>query len=239
MVKSTITPHIKTRYWCTLQGRAGLKELYKDLPDFEDDARRGGFVNGRPMLNPSIPILTCTGSARPRILYRVVHNQQPHYGRKARGYGIVKITPLLFKMLVDKHLNWKCRQPSPFMSTTDSWVKVRTIARTLQEHGYKGIQVIKFKSSGPGWDHESQRLFYAPNLIDSFRTRGYWVKPYMKDDYLLESHIPPQSIRKVKDIKDVSYEPVPRISKKREAPEDSEERKSSKRSKNFMREKRA
>ncbi|KAI1200950.1 hypothetical protein F5X97DRAFT_320888 [Nemania serpens] len=240
MVKSTTQPHMKVRCWCTTGGRASLQELYNNLPEFENDERRGGFVNGRPLTHLSVTISTCAGQSRPKTLYRVVHDEQPHYGRKARGHGIVKVTPLSFQILVEKHLNWRCRQPSPFMSSTNDQRKVRRIVQTLQEHGFTGIQVIEFRTSGDGWNHTAQRLFYAPTLRHNLNRTNYRNLPYLENDYLLESHIPPESILSVEDIEDVHWEPAPKRSKKREAPDNSEEeRKSSKRSKNFMRERRA
>ncbi|KAI1110487.1 hypothetical protein F5Y14DRAFT_361637 [Nemania sp. NC0429] len=237
MVKSTTQEHLKMRCWCTTEGEADLRTQYDNLPEFEEDPRRGGFVNGQPLMNLSVPVSTCVGARRPRILYRVVHDGQPHYGRKARGYGIVKVTPLMFQMLVTKHLRWQCRQPSPFMSTTNSWEKVGKIIGNLREHGFTGIQVIEFRSSGRGWDHKAQRLFYAPTLGMSLK---FPVRPYMENDYLLESHIPPESIRKVHHFQDVYYRRTPRTSQKREVPEgDKKERRSWMKSKNFKCEKRA
>ncbi|KAI1186274.1 hypothetical protein F5B17DRAFT_431744 [Nemania serpens] len=236
MVKCTIAPHIKVRCWCTTEGRANLQTLYKDLPEFDEDRKQGGFVNGRPMSKLSVPVFTCTGQERPQIFYRVVHHQQPYYGRKARGYGLVKVTPLMFQMLVDRHLKWQCRQPSPFMSATNSWEKAERITRVLQKHGCTGIQIIEFRSSGPGWDHKAQRIFYVPRLGEYLNTPNYYTRPYYQDDYLVESHIPPESILSVKDIEDVQYVPAMKISKKRKDPENGEEvRISSKRSRNFMR----
>jgi hypothetical protein len=91
LVRSTTTP-IKVNLWRTEEGYVELKKLYPGLPDFNEDAWHGGFVNGRPLLELSVPVCTCAGSERPPILYRVVHEQQPYYGMKARGYGRVKVT---------------------------------------------------------------------------------------------------------------------------------------------------
>ncbi len=181
--KSTTQPYTKFKIWWTKKGHAKLNEHYPNLPAFEESNWHGGFVNGRPMINPAVPVFTCAGSQRPEILYRVVHDQQPHYGMKARGYGHVEITPLLFQAQVDRHLNWRCRDPSPFISTTNCHKKIRRIIRTLRRHGKTGLRIIKFRSSGPGWDHKAQRLFYVPLLGQYFHSPVYRRTPYLQDDY--------------------------------------------------------
>ncbi|KAI0530438.1 hypothetical protein GGR58DRAFT_518489 [Xylaria digitata] len=154
IVKSTIQPYMKVKVWWTKEGHRKLEEIYETIPLFDENNCYGGFVNGRPMICPQAPIFTCAGPERPPILYRVVHEQQPHYGMKARGYGLVEVTPLLFQVLVDKHLNWQCRDPSPFISTTNRWGKIRQIINILHKRGCSGLRVVVFRSSGPGWDHK-------------------------------------------------------------------------------------
>ncbi|KAI1298369.1 hypothetical protein F5Y03DRAFT_409438 [Xylaria venustula] len=235
-VKSIKEPHVKEKVWWTKEGYEELKNRYDNLPEFEDENQRGGFVKGRPMMDLAAQISTCTGSKRPRILYRVVHEQQPHYGRKARGYDIVKPTSLNFDTLVKKHLNWKSRHPSPFISVTDSRSKAHRIVKVLQEHGLTGIQIIKFRSNGVGWNHKTQRLFHARTLCKQLHETHYVDMPFLRNEYLLESHIPDESIIKIKKLDDVNYGREPKLRKP--AGNLAKERKvSAKRSKGFKREK--
>ncbi|KAJ3565500.1 hypothetical protein NPX13_g7482 [Xylaria arbuscula] len=217
VVASTVQPHYKFKIWWTKVGYAILKAVYPDLPEYDEEGRHGGFVRGRPMIKVSVNIRTCGGSERPRTLYRVTFDEQPHDGIKARGYGQVEVTPWHFQMFVDKHMNWSCRDPSPFMSTINDWIKVKQIIRILELRGKTGIRVYKFRTSGAGWDHKKQRLFHVPRLGRYFDNFRYQTVRYMQHEYLLESHIPPESIRKVRKIKDTDYRPEP---KKRKAVED-------------------
>ncbi|KAI1120362.1 hypothetical protein F5Y10DRAFT_258580 [Nemania abortiva] len=149
LVKSTENKTVdRVNVWWTREGYSKLKKYHPDLPDFDEYAFHGGFINGRPLLKPSVPIFTCAGSARPRILYRVVHKDQPDYGLRARGYGRTKATPELFQALVDKHLIWKARNRSPFISTTNSWGKVQRMIKALQEKGLTGVRVVVFRFEG-------------------------------------------------------------------------------------------
>ncbi|KAI0969478.1 hypothetical protein F4678DRAFT_463261 [Xylaria arbuscula] len=238
MVKSTLDPHVKVKLWWTKGGYEELKKRYENISDYDEINLHGGFVNGRPLINLSVPVFTCAGLDRSRVFYRVVHDQQPHYGMKARGYGLVKVTPLLFQVLVDKHLNWRCRHHSPFMSVTNCHTKIRQIIRILQKRGKTGLRVITFRSDGEGWDHKTQRLFHVPVLGRYLHSIDYEYCTYMQAEYLLESHIPPESILKIAHIKDVNHPPK---QKKRKLEEDdsSQEKKkrvSTKRSTDFRRE---
>lgn len=217
MVRSTVQPHCKFKIWWTKAGYELLKELYPDLPEYDEIGRHGGFVHGRPMSNPSVDVFTCAGSERPRDLFRVTFSEQPHDGIKARGYGLVEVTPCHFQMFVDKHMNWSCRDPSPFMSTTNSRTKVNQIIDILQSRGKIGIRVYRFRSYGPGWDHKKQRLFHVPRLGRCFDNDDYKTIIYMQAEYLLESHIPPEAIMEIEKIKDTDYRPEP---KKRKAVEE-------------------
>ncbi|KAI0869902.1 hypothetical protein GGS24DRAFT_477216, partial [Hypoxylon argillaceum] len=103
LVKSAITP-MKVRLWRNKEGNDELKKAYPSTPDFDEKASRGGFRTGRALEQLALPISTCGGRDRPPILYRVVHDGQPHGGMKARGFGLVKVTHETFQVLFDKHI---------------------------------------------------------------------------------------------------------------------------------------
>ncbi|RWA07112.1 hypothetical protein EKO27_g7991 [Xylaria grammica] len=211
LVKSQIEPHIKYKLWWTEQEHMELRNLYEDIPEFHKDNRCGGFVTGYPLTHRSEQICTCAGPERPEVLYRVVHDEQPHEGLKARGHGLIEPTPLFFQLLVVKHLIWQCRIPSPFLSATNSRAKVGRLMKVLEKHGCTGIRVVKFRSGGPGWDHGKQRLFHVPSLVKRLK---YPVKYYMKSEYILESHIPPESIIETTSMEDFDTQRVPKKRKR-------------------------
>ncbi|TGJ82732.1 hypothetical protein E0Z10_g6024 [Xylaria hypoxylon] len=197
IVKSTIEPHTKAKVWWTKEGHRKLEVLYNNLAVFDDNNYHRGFVNGRPMIHPSVPVSTCAGSKRPPILYRVVCEQQPCYGMKAHGHGLLNVTPLNFQSLVDKHLSWRCRDPSTSSRQQTLGRKVWQLIKALQKSGISGLQIVIFSSSGPGWDHKAQRLFHVPLLGVYFGDPDYQTLPYMQAEYLLQSHIPRESILKI------------------------------------------
>ncbi|KAI1637716.1 hypothetical protein F4809DRAFT_660772 [Biscogniauxia mediterranea] len=91
IVKSKVEPNKSVKLWMRPEFHQKLQLMYPKIPGVDDLYHPGGFVNGRPMTNIAMKISTFAGKARPKILYRVVHARQPHYGMKARGYGIVSI----------------------------------------------------------------------------------------------------------------------------------------------------
>ncbi|KAI0509743.1 hypothetical protein F5B22DRAFT_657929 [Xylaria bambusicola] len=222
-VKSKVQPHFRFKIWWKKEGHEQLSKCYKGLSKYEEQNYHGGFVNGLPIIELSVPVRTCIGCQRPKILYRVVHDAQPHYGIKARGYGLVHVTPLHFQLLVANHMEWRCRDPSPFMSTTDSLEKVRQIIRIYQSKGMTGIRVHKFRSNGPEWEQEVGRLFHVPKLGYDLHNLHYRTCHYMQREYLLESHIPPESIIETTEVEDIPYESPPPSPKKRKAVEDDSE----------------
>ncbi|KAI1487128.1 hypothetical protein F5X96DRAFT_687489 [Biscogniauxia mediterranea] len=164
IVKSRVEPNIPVKLWIRPEFHQELQLMYPKIPGVDDLYRPRGLVNGQPMTDIAMKISTFAGKARPKILYRVVHAGQPHYGMKARGYGIVSVDPLYFQVLVQKHICWRCRNPSPFMSVTDDLGTVEMICKCYQERNFTGIKVITFRSSGLGWNHKIQRLWRCRDL---------------------------------------------------------------------------
>ncbi|KAI5917818.1 hypothetical protein F4810DRAFT_726684 [Camillea tinctor] len=162
----------------------------------DDIYQTGGFVKGQAIRDIAVDIHTLAGQDRPKILYRVVHDGQPHYGMKARGYGIVQVDPPYFQTLVQKHMRWQSRFPSPFMSVTDDWEMVKCICKTYQQRGDTGIKVITFKSSGPGRDHTKQQLWDCKQLGARLKLGFINVKKFFEYDYLPEGYILEEAIIK-------------------------------------------
>ncbi|KAH9886615.1 hypothetical protein F4778DRAFT_798317 [Xylariomycetidae sp. FL2044] len=181
------------KLWMKPEMHEKLQKIYPELPEAEVLFQGGGFRKGLAMVEESVTIPTFGGLRRPEILYRVVHDGQPHDGIKARGYGLVDIIPLHFQMLVMKHLRWRCRDPSPFLSVTDDRDKVCNICQIYDAKGMSGITIYKFRSSGQGWDHKRNRLWHIGDLYRSLKCELFSI-PYLKNDYLLEQYIPPESI---------------------------------------------
>ncbi|KAI0409857.1 hypothetical protein F4802DRAFT_4622 [Xylaria palmicola] len=237
MVRSNKEENTKFKIWYSKEGHDEIKDHHENLPEFET-SRDGGFVKGRPLKAVAAPVSTCTGQGRPDILYRVVHDGQPHYGQKARGFGKVTLEPWNFQGLVEKHVCWQSRHPSPFISTTNSPARLKAVIKTYRERGFTGIRVIEFRTWGAGWDHNFHRLFYVPDFSTYFGDAGYETLPYLEDEYLLQYEIPEESIVSIRNLDDIHYGMAPR-KRKRVAEETEPEEKirvSSKRSKGFRRE---
>ncbi|KAI1496288.1 hypothetical protein F5X99DRAFT_414240 [Biscogniauxia marginata] len=80
------------------------------------------------------------------------------------------------------------------MSVTDNRDKVRSIRSKYISRGFTGIEIIRFNSSGPGWDHAVQRLWRVTDLCRSLGMRRLSTLPFLTFDYLLEDSIPEESM---------------------------------------------
>ncbi|KAI0011463.1 hypothetical protein F4779DRAFT_636949 [Xylariaceae sp. FL0662B] len=197
VVHSKSKPYRSYRLWMKPELHEELHPIYPSLPDIAEITRTGGFLNGRPMLDKGITIETCAGERRPEILYRVTHDAQPYGGIMSRGHEVNRADPLLFQVQVQKHINWNCYDPSPFLSVTDKLSKVTTIAAVCQARGYSGIEIVTFKSTGAGWDHKKQRLWPVHELLLAFDTMilfNRFCLPW--EEFLLEESIPQDAIIK-------------------------------------------
>ncbi|OTA56599.1 hypothetical protein K449DRAFT_437805 [Hypoxylon sp. EC38] len=184
------------KLWIRPEFYEDLHTIYHHLPDSEDITRSGGFLHGRPMLEKAITIKTCGGWRRPRKLFRVIHDRQPYGGIKARGYGTVEIDPLYFQVLVQKHLNWSSRNPSPFISVTNSLEKVKIIGAVYEARGHTGIKVLEFNPHHQKWNYKEQRLWNVENLVRAFDAGILRGRRFLDQEFLIENYIPPESITK-------------------------------------------
>ncbi|KAI1260704.1 hypothetical protein F5Y18DRAFT_432065 [Xylariaceae sp. FL1019] len=199
MVLTTTASYIGERLWALPALSAQLRKFY---PEFQQYHRVASFKKGHPVLDIARKIHSCGGINRPKILYRVTHRDQPRHGLKARGYGLARVAPIYFHRFVQKHLMPWCRTPSPFLSVTDSMDKVRTTIKYYRSKGYKGIRVVKFRSDGAGWNHRAQPLWHVPTLGADLSCSEWATRPLHKHEYLLQSHIPHQSIISIKGVSD-------------------------------------
>ncbi|KAI0446452.1 hypothetical protein F4803DRAFT_547176 [Xylaria telfairii] len=199
IVKRKTDPNKPFRFWSLPEEYDAIRQIY---PDIAIEEGRGSFIWGYPQLDLAIPIHTVgTSKDRPKYLYRLIHDGQPHGGIKARGYGLVIVDPFSFHILLRKHLDWRCRNPSPFLSATDSLDKIDHIYRLYIERGYRNIRFKVFRTDGPGWDHEKQKMYHVPRVLKEMDDRSPKYIEIMGHEYLIEGEIPLQSI-----IMDVPYE---------------------------------
>ncbi|KAI0190909.1 hypothetical protein EV127DRAFT_407709 [Xylaria flabelliformis] len=170
--------------------------IHRTYPTIPIKERQSDFLQGHPLLTLATPIHTCGAGydERPRILYRLTHEGQPHRGRKPRGHGFVDVGPFSFHILFHKHLDWRCRNPSPFLSATDDMEKIHHIYGIYEERGYQNIQLIKFRTYGPGWDHQKQRLYRVYSLLEELGGRSPQYVEKMAREFIIEGEIPRESI---------------------------------------------
>ncbi|KAI1408694.1 hypothetical protein F5Y13DRAFT_194165 [Hypoxylon sp. FL1857] len=182
------------RLWMRPEPYDDLHAMYPHLPNPEDITRSGGFLHGRPMLEKAITLDTYGGPGICRKIFRVVHDGQPFGGVKARGYGTVPIDPLYFQILFQKHHNWNCRNPSPFISVTDSLKTATIIGAVYEARGHTGIKVLVFDTCHSAWNHKKQRLWNVKYLVDKFNTSVLGSRGYLERRFLVENYIPPECI---------------------------------------------
>ncbi|EFQ26805.1 uncharacterized protein GLRG_02625 [Colletotrichum graminicola M1.001] len=141
------------------------------------------------MISTSHNVHTEGGSSLPRVLYRVTHRDQPNNGTKSRlGSGS---DPIFLQLHLQKHLNIQCREESPFLSATSQRCTALELAAKHAAKGIPGVEIIEFKTSGRGWDHNIQRLWSARSLLRQF---GLVAKSRFVKEYLVEHSIPEESI---------------------------------------------
>lgn len=193
LLNSKANGETSVKLWTEPDYLQTLQALYPQLSDTIFTARKGGFAKGRPLIETETTIKTCGigGPRRPKYLYRVVHDETPFGGTKARGHGLVNsLDPIRFQNYFQKHRNWNCRFPSPFMSVTDSYTLVAVIAAFHKVRGKTSIRVLTIDTTGPHWDHEKRRIWNANHLGEQFGTGA----SIYGNEYLIEDSIPPKSV---------------------------------------------
>ncbi|KAI1388057.1 uncharacterized protein F4822DRAFT_430812 [Hypoxylon trugodes] len=194
IVDSKLDGKVPFKLWMKPEVYDDLSKIYPSIPEVEDLARGGGFLHGRPLLEKEVEIETCWATRQPKRLYRIIHDGQPFGGIKSRGFEDIHINPVHFQVLVQKHLNWNCRNPSPFLSVTDDLKKVKVVAAVFQARGHTGIQILELDPKHPAWDHKVQKVWNARDLIDTFGTPILKRRRFLENEYLVEKSISPESI---------------------------------------------
>ncbi|KAH0420771.1 hypothetical protein CcaCcLH18_13813 [Colletotrichum camelliae] len=155
-----------------------------------DNSRNVGCLNGIALLKTKDKITTVGGIDRPRKLYRAIHSGQPHDGMMSRlGCGSDAI---FFHHHLRRHLRWQSREPSPFLSATDSLKKAVRIAAIYIAKGFHDVRIIKFNAQGPGWDHDVHRMWNPRELARTLSPGD--DKDYLDNEVLIEHSIPKDSI---------------------------------------------
>lgn len=155
------------------------------------------FKKGRPLVSLYTPIRACVGKSRPLVLYRVVHDEHPGNGLWSRGFGTVKTDQISFMMHFYYHLNWKCRNASPFMSTTTNPAKVANLADWYEINDFSNIEVLVIKvDESECWSQS--RIWDVTRTATSLRLSDVLRKPYYDYEYLIEDCIPPSCVTRIR-----------------------------------------
>lgn len=180
------------KLWITADFFKELKAAHPQLSNDYTATPSGGFVRGRPLILKAITIKTCGlgGSKRPRRLYRVIYDGTPFDGTKPRSHGVFSTNPVFFQNHLQKHMNWRCRHLSPFMSATDDTRLIAVIAEFHKVRGRTGIQVLTIDTTGPHWDQ--QRIWSMAHLTEKFGLRSHAY--VFHNEYLIEDSIPSECI---------------------------------------------
>lgn len=155
------------------------------------------FKKGKPLISLSTPIRDCAGKSRPRVLYRVVHGGHPGKGLWSRGFGACKTDRMSFMLLFQRHLNWKCRNASPFMSTTTDPVKMVRLAAWYESNGFSNIEVLVIRVDDSKWPSQS-RIWDVTKTATSLCLSGMLRKPFYDHEYLIENCIPEPCVTRIR-----------------------------------------
>ncbi|WQF83310.1 hypothetical protein CDEST_08324 [Colletotrichum destructivum] len=168
--------------------------IIADFPNYQsliNTSRNNGAVNGIALVSSSCKVRTVGGRFRPKMLYRAIHGDQPGKGIRSRlGRGS---DPIFLQLHLQKHLCWRCREPSPFLSATDNWNKAMRMASGYAARNLPDVEIIVFQTSGPAWNHDVQRLWCVRSLIRHLGLVDI-DRPYFDHEYLVEGSIPEESI---------------------------------------------
>ncbi|OHE96798.1 hypothetical protein CORC01_07944 [Colletotrichum orchidophilum] len=170
-----------------------LKNQFPGFLHIIKHSRNSGVVNGTALLSINHKVHTVDAETRPTYLYRTIHGDHPYKGIKARlGRGT---DPIFLHIHLRKHLRWRCRELSPFLSSTDSLAKAVRIAKLYEDRGFSDITILKFKTIGPAWDHDKQRLWDPKSLLRQLNLHGD-IMHYLDNEFLVEHSIPESCIEK-------------------------------------------
>lgn len=155
------------------------------------------YKRGRPLISRYTPVRACVGKRRPPFLYRVVHDEHPGNGLWSRGFGTVKTDELSFMLHFDRHLKWRCRNPSPFMSTTTVPAKAANVADWYERHGFTNIQILMIKVDESKWPPHS-RIWNVRKTAARLFLETVLCKPYYHHEYLIENCIPAPCVTRIR-----------------------------------------
>ncbi|KAK1986710.1 hypothetical protein LZ30DRAFT_616834 [Colletotrichum cereale] len=166
-------------------------DAFPGYAQFISTSRNRGAVKGTAMISTSRQVHTVGGHSRPPALYRVIHQRQPNDGIKSRlGRGS---DPIFLQLHLQKHLQSRCRELSPFLSATTSRETALGLAAKYAVQGIPRVQIIKFETNGPAWNHDIQRLWHATSLLQQFGLSRN-KKALLNNEYLAEHSILEKSI---------------------------------------------
>ncbi|KAI3543097.1 hypothetical protein CSPX01_06410 [Colletotrichum filicis] len=170
-----------------------VRNQFPGLFDTMKHSRNSGCVNGTALLSIEHTVSTVDAEERPEYLYRTIHGSQPYGGTEARlGRGT---DPIFLHIHLRKHLRWRCRESSPFLSATNSMEKAVRIATLYELRGFHNITILKFQTTGTAWDHDVQRLWNPKSLLRELNLHED-LMPWLDNEFLVEHSIPKSSIVK-------------------------------------------
>ncbi|KAJ0109793.1 hypothetical protein J7T55_004343 [Diaporthe amygdali] len=153
------------------------------------------FKKGKPLITLFHPIRACIGKSRPNVLYRAVHDCHPGNGLYSRGFGTVKNDPMSFMEHFCRHLNWKRRDPSPFMSTTSHLSKAVNVARWYERNGFSGIEVLVIKMDKE-W-REQSKVWKVNDILATLGRSAMRKASAFEHEYLIEEYIPASCVSRL------------------------------------------
>jgi hypothetical protein len=155
------------------------------------------FKTGRLLKSLSCPIHPCVVARLPKLLYRVVHDKHPGKGLRSRGSGSIKCDSISFMLHFDYHLNWKRRNPSPFMSTTSDCAKAANIAAKYERKGFNDIEVLVIKVDESKWRRESTVWHVRQTARELGLTYVPKKRYFDENEYLIKDSIPASCVTRI------------------------------------------
>lgn len=136
----------------------------------------------------------------PRYLYRVFDDTSISYLDEVNGFvagnpvGAFKRHRYWAKYVLQRHMRWGNRQPTPFISVTASRAKAAHYARQRQELGHGDVSIAKIDTA---ISRASGVIIY--HMATLVKKTGAHIEPvaWNYSEYLCLRHIPREAVTEV------------------------------------------
>jgi hypothetical protein len=143
---------------------------------------------GRKYLG-SVEVKHSDSTSIPAELWRAIREDHPGQGLIARAYSTdtmgTELTRTNFQLLVECHLQWHSRIPSPFLSATPQRERAVRLCQKWIAEGWRGVRLVRINSSDMVRDHDV-KIWKVTDLCHHFSLE---YRSRYEDEFIIHGHI--------------------------------------------------